>query len=223
MAKIGRWGLALVFGVGVALASSSARADYVVSVVESGGGSALVVLPGDTVDLGVSLVSNAGDIHDSMVLDVVFSEPGLLYNSYLLDPVAYNTGDLWITDYSVPNMNPDPLHAALLLVAPHAINADSYLAPGNPGLLDIHFEAGTKVAGTTFGEGMLLTFVLEVPTGYPMGPVLIDAAPVLFGLTPFDEICGVPGQTFTLEVIPEPATLALLALGGVAVLRRRRK
>jgi len=46
------------------------------------------------------------------------------------------------------------------------------------------------------------------------------------GVDDFQMIGALPwdvGGTYTLTVVPEPATMSLLALGGVALLRRRRK
>ncbi len=84
----------------------------------------------------------------------------------------------------------------------------------------LHFEGLADNAGDVFGDGALVT--LNLTAGTDAGTTTIDALPdfLAAGFFTFDSVAG---QQFTVNVTPEPATLMLLGIGGVAALRRRRR
>jgi hypothetical protein len=73
------------------LLPSAARADYILTPVHDGNSSAIVE-PGDSVTLTIDLDSNAGDEHVLSLFRVVFSSPGLIYESYAWAQPPYANG-----------------------------------------------------------------------------------------------------------------------------------
>lgn len=90
--------------------------------------------------------------------------------------------------------------------------------PGGPIEGPIVFEALTESSEITFGTGTLISLWLIVPGDYLPGDVLINV-PGDGCLPPF----WWAGPNFRLTVVPEPGSLCLLAIGGIVVLRRRRR
>ena len=83
------------------------------------------------------------------------------------------------------------------------------------------------------GNGNLLTFLRDVydsgaqGSDYAIVRLNFDSAPAAsprerYEVASADFAGGSYAPTITLEVIPEPATLSLLALGGLAMVWRRR-
>lgn len=56
----------------------------------------------------------------------------------------------------------------------------------------------------------------------PIGLVSTDGASIFFDATAADILAGGEFVTIQFNQVPEPATLSLLALGGIALIRRRR-
>ncbi len=74
-------------------------------------------------------------------------------------------------------------------------------------------------AATIPAEGLLLA-TLQVTSGADLGQSDVTTSPEFFdeNLGPANSANG----SFSVNVVPEPATLALLAIGGLATIRRRR-
>ena len=105
--------------------------------------------------------------------------------------------------------------------------------------VDITFDTPVYAWGADFSglDGELLnielfggintTIEVNQTTGF-FGFTVPSSTPInKISLISRTEIAGLEGETFTMDnaagVVPEPATMSLLALGGLAMLRRRRK
>jgi hypothetical protein len=192
----------LVGGVALLLGVAQVQAGYVINVVdaETGLSGQRVEVPAGTIrTLDLVLTSDGNDRHDSFGFNLGFSQPGLLYNSYSLASPEYLGG------------------------GPNDFSTD---ATGQPIVAPLHFEALTEVGGVTFGTGRLVSLQVGVPdnflpVGVPKLDVSVFAIPDFFG-NGFDLVDAVAGPALTLSIVPEPATLVLLGLGGLAAVRRRR-
>ncbi|MCK4660068.1 MAG: PEP-CTERM sorting domain-containing protein [Phycisphaerae bacterium] len=187
--------------------SVSAQAGYILEPSSSGASLATVAW-GDSFTLDFVLASDAGDVHDSAIFQVLFTEPGLMYESYdWSDP--YTDGPPY--DDSTPDLSGLPL----------AIDEDTLAGPAYPsGVVDV--ELSNVLIGSTFAEGTLVSLDLTVPDDYGfVGSVYIFALPDTFAHG-FDEIPITGGQGFELIVIPEPSTLAVMGMVMFGLLRRRR-
>jgi len=157
--------------------------------------------------------------HNSATFDVGFTGPrSLIDNKYLWDSFAYNTGNnAAYEDFSVPLGAAD----TGILAGKPLITPGLYSAPGFPTRADVHFEALTK-AGKTFTSGTLVTLTLTMPSDAQIGEkFLIQPFPIAFVLG-FDTVPTDTGSSLgVVVVIPEPATIILVGLGGMAAIRRR--
>jgi len=191
---------AVLFG-----AASVGLADLTITP-RSGGLSSVAVAPGG--DFSVDLLTTGSGSFDSAVFTVEFSKAGL-------ELVSYSWGGSFSTsgfDGSIPSS------ASL----PVTIGDMTYDTPGAVEKLDIYFDNFSMTPFAVGGATPLLTLNFNVPSGFAYGAppeVLLSVVPDTFanGGIPM----GVQGEQFT--VTPEPGTMALLGLGTVAILRRRRK
>ena len=111
-----------------------------------------------------------------------------------------------------------PPMAALFPSFP-ALEFDSYVdMPTTPPTI----LAGTLASGTTIDYGDLADNGAQ--TGAVVARItLTDPGTGLATLTVTENVGGAPVQTRWVDIVlPEPATMSLLAMGGLAVLRRRR-
>ena len=68
-----------------------------------------------------------------------------------------------------------------------------------------------------------MTLWLEVPPCYPQPDTVLITVEITEIHNGFIEVVTSAGEGFYLHVVPEPATLALLAAGALALLPRRRR
>ena len=73
-----------------------------------------------------------------------------------------------------------------------------------------------------FREGLLVTLWLEVPPCYPQPDTVLITIEITEIHNGFIEVVTSAGEGFYLDVVPEPATFAMLAMGALALPRRRR-
>ena len=189
----------------VLLAAQPTQADYILTIA-SGGLSTLVVSPGDTFDLDVTITSDAGDVHNSAIFQIIFSASGLIYESYFWAS-PYETGTIF--DDSAPFTNDLPL----LL--------DDLTLSGLPypdGVVDI--EMANVVADGAYDEGLLVTLSLFVPLDFRIGSLFIEVQPDTIA-NGFNVIPTTAGEVFDLIVIPVPGAVLPLLVAMVACGRRR--
>lgn len=187
----------------VVLGTQSGLADYLLTPL-SDGANQRSVLWGETFTLDLELASDSGDTHDSAILQIIFTRPGLSYE-------AYTWGAPYTNDPLYDDSTPD--FAAL----PTLIDADTFVDPLNPSLIDV--ELSNVLIGDDFGVGTLASLTLHVPDDYGFqGALYIAVQPDTFA-DGFNVVPTTGGQVFELNIIPEPTMLALLLL-GVAFRRR---
>lgn len=182
----------------------SAVGDYVLTPLCDGQSTATVAW-GETFVLDFVLTSDASDVHNSAIFQVVFTSPGLTYTAY---DWASPYDELLSLDDSTPPLASLPL----------TIDQDVFVNPVQPTLVDV--ELSNALVGSTFGTGALVSLTLTVPAGSDLaGSVYIVALPDTFA-DGFDEIPAIGGTPFELLVIPEPSS-ALALLAAALLLRRR--
>jgi len=193
----------LLVGALVAFATSAANADYLISVVDNGTGlNSAVRAPGQSITLGVTLEGNPPNTHDSADFNVIFSRGGLVLTSFAWANPPFLTGGL--NDFSDPKIGELPVEMTTA---------------------GAHFGANSNAFGTVFQTGTLVTLDLMVPGNWAPVPdsieVTVQQGASFQDFVNFEFPETTVGAPFTL-LIPEPATLALLGIGGLAALRRRR-
>ena len=159
-----------------------------------------------TFTLDFLLSSDAANESTTATFEVIFSKSGLELKSYAWTSPYYTGGS---NDASTPDIG--SLSATL--------SATTY---GDASAVDI--ELSNALDTGKFGVGTLLSMEIIVPSDFPEGDVTIGVgdSPEFFNADAFGLVPASPGTDFTLTVTPEPTTLSLLALGGLAMIRRRR-
>lgn len=186
------------------LVVAAAHADYVVTPL-AGGVSAVDLQWGDSLTIDLVLSSDAGDVHDSAIVQLIFTAPGLVYESYA---------------WAAPYTSAPPLDDSTPILAdlPAVLDVDSFYDPVSPTLVDL--ELSNVLIGATFGSGTLVSLDFTVPADFGFEGTLYVAATPDTLAHGFDEIPTAAGTPLTLNIIPEPATLLAL-LAGVFLSRRR--
>lgn len=193
-------GIAGAFGV-----ASGVHAGYILTPVVNDADS-VVVVPGEIFTVDIQLLSGTGEVHNSSLFQILFTEPGLEYLSYSwADP--YDNGTIF--DFSAP------IQADL----PAVIDGD--LLPGGAGQSDIELS-NVVPAGGTFSTGTLVSLELRVPLDWSGDEQLfIVPLPDTFA-NGFEEIETEPGAALSVTIIPAPMS-GLLLVGGLPWAVRRRR
>ena len=168
--------------------ASRTLAAYTISL-RNNGFSAATVAPGSTFDLDVSLISDALDRHNSAILRLSFSAPGLIYQAYK-----------WAEPYQDSTSDDDskPLKSSL----PVRLSSDTLSGSGYPtGVVDVELS-NVIDQGPPFGTGRLLTLAFQVPADYSgAGNIIISAVPDTFA-DGFIPVPALAGSGFTLSIGP---------------------
>lgn len=181
----------------IGFAARAANAELVVSIQGANGENKLAANPGDVVEVFLNATGPAADTYNQFGIDIFISS-GLTVLSY---------------DFVDQSPNPNPFvvgandfttisDTLILVEVARAVNGspDFITPPGN--IMVFSFDTTGTVDGDSF------TFDVDAPNAF------FD-----FGRDSRDIVAG---QTFTLNIVPEPMTLALLGIGGLVALRRRR-
>jgi len=157
-----------------------------------------------TLDFGLS--SDGTDKSITATFEVIFSAGGLILTDYTWANPYVTAGS---DDYSTPAIGNLP---ADLSVATY----------GDAAAVDIELSNALDVG--EFGAGTLVSIDILVPSDFPEGDVMISVggSPEFFNANAFGLVSTGPGSDFTLTVVPEPATLVLLAFGGLSLIGRRK-
>ncbi len=199
--------LAMVFAVGLAGAANAAVMQFSVDGVPVGPGEVVEVLPSDyiVIDLWIEL------------------DPGEEFDYFMANVVPTGTWD------PLPLMPMDP---AIAWMPPFGIGNQLYYPPDayGPGMPVAGSFSDFVALGSGNASGPVLEWEVHIPDLPVSTQLNLEIVPMdIFGPTVVSYT--VPGQgavplplsvlPLELHITPEPATLGLLVLGGLAALRRR--
>jgi len=215
MRKFGWGGTLVLMGLAVVAIAVPANAGYVLSL--SGPST---VTPGQSFEVSANMTASdpVNDKFDIHAWTVAVNGPrSLIYNGYLLNPAAFITGGA--EDNSHPKGAPNTGDLAGLLIT-------NSLYAATPSIADVQFEGLTRSNpdGTSIpfvGSGNLLTMRLKMPDDAQLQEVYNLGAGIQAFNLGFDDVSVQAGSPLSISVVPEPATLVLLGLGGLAAVRRR--
>lgn len=173
--------------------STLTHAELVVSVQNIDGGNSLTVRPGEDFTLHLDVEDTVGDTpFDSFYVELLFSQPGLV-----------------LQGVDFPQSPPD--RCPFLCPPPIILGTIA-------GMLSL--EQAASVFGDRMHAGTLVVLDIHATETYPIGPVSIETHPDFFADGFVDRTVSA-GETFFLNIVPEPLTVALLTLGAFVTLRRR--
>jgi hypothetical protein len=128
--------------------------------------------------------------------------------------------------------------SSVLPVSPALVNAagtaSASVTIGFPGdTLTGNYDGGTKAYRAVYNGSQIFTDLVNTPVGYGGGSDFVSSTPISGAVTSMQAMWDVTvsaggsasgSSQFRVagDVIPEPATMALLGLGGLALLRKRR-
>jgi hypothetical protein len=190
--------------------TAGASAAYIITPLGDDDANTGSVQWGESFSLTIDLDATEGEVHNSVIFSMLFSEPGLILTNYAWS-APYGTGDLF--DDSSPDV------ADL----PAVVDGDTVAGPGFPeGANDLSFS--NVLIGDTFSEGDLLTLDFMVPANFGFeGTLFIAASPDTIA-NGFNEFDFDGGTVYQLQVfIPGAPTAALFAAVGLFATRRRRR
>ena len=190
--------------------TAGASAAYIITPLGDDDANTGSVQWGESFSLTIDLDATEGEVHNSVIFSMLFSEPGLILTNYAWS-APYGTGDLF--DDSSPDV------ADL----PAVVDGDTVAGPGFPeGANDLSFS--NVLIGDTFSEGDLLTLDFMVPANFGFeGTLFIAASPDTIA-NGFNEFDFDGGTVYQLQVfIPGAPTAALFAAVGLSTTRRRRR
>ncbi len=193
----------LIVGGALLVGLPQAHGDYMLAPSP-----AFVDAPAETeFSVDLDLVSDGSDAVDSVIFDLRFSDPGVVLKGYT-----------WGGVFSGSEFDASaPLSGSL--GAGEAVGTDTYVDAAGLELVDIHLENFTVFGD--FTDGTLITLDFAIPAGFDFGPdgkVVVEIVPDT--LADGGQEVTTTGGSF--EILPEPASLSLLAFGAIGLLRRRR-
>lgn len=178
----------------------NARAAYSLFLASEGAAGRNVQV-GESFKLDIILVSDGSDVHNSAIFRLIFSAPGLFYDSYSWNP-PYSNG--------TAEDDSKPLHQRLpLRLEAKTLSGIGYAA----GVVDVELS---NVTGSQpgFGAGILASLILSVPLDYA-GPtnITVTAQPDSFA-NGFDIISTAASNNFVVTIEEHNSALRPLVQTG---------